>query len=242
MNYKKYTLCPRELLIYGAIYFLIISTVSYLFYYSFIPILLFSPGILVYFKYLRNVLKQRQDKNISLQFKDFINTISSLLSTGYSLENAIAESRKELYSIHGNSIIITELDQMIKKLALHISPEEIFTDFASRTDIEDIKNFAEILSIAKQTGGDLIHIILSTSSSISARIELRRDIDTAISGRKYELLVMSFMPILIMLYIKLTQPDFFNPVYGNMAGIMIMSLCLIIYGSAIVSGCKIISS
>lgn len=242
MDYRIYVLSVKEYILYGFLYLIGISILSYMFYYSPYPIIIFSPFIIVFFKYIRNTLKEKRDKKLTIQFKDFISIISSFLSTGYSLENAIIESKKELMSIHGDSMIVSEVDFMIKKLKLHIPPEDIFRDFAARTSIEHIQVFSEILSIAKKRGGDLIHIILSTSSSIASQIEINREIDISVSGRKYELYVMSIMPLLIMSYIKLTQPGFFNPVYGNLTGILVMSLCLLLYIAAILAGRRILSA
>lgn len=241
MDYRKYVFSIKEYILYGLVYITVTGIISYMFYRSIYPVFLFLPGVIWYFRYLRRLLKEKRDSKLTLQFKDFINTLSSLLSTGHSLENAIIGSQKELISLYGSSMIVHELEQMCKKLMLHVPPENIFMDFAMRTDIEHIRSFSEILSIAKRSGGDLIHIILSTSASISAQIEIRREIEINLSGRKYELYVMSVMPLLIMCYIKATQPGFFDPVYGNMAGILIMSLCLFLYGAAVFMANRILS-
>lgn len=241
MDYRKYLLSIKEYIIYSFVYTATIFVVSYLFYDSFIPVLIFIPGIIIYLKNVRITLCKRRSNRLTLEFKDFINAVSSLLSTGYSLENAIVESKKELLSIHGDSLITRELEQMTKKLLIHVPPEEIFSDFASRTDISVIKNFSEVINIAKQSGGDLISIIMSTSLSISSHIEIQQEIDTNLSEKKHELYIMSVMPLIIMIYISLSQPGFFNSVYHNAAGILLMSICLIIYAAAIFYAYRIIN-
>lgn len=176
-----------------------------------------------------------------MEFKDLLTSVSSLLSTGYSLENSIIEARKELISIHGNCLMVRELDRMSGQLLIHIPTEQIFRDFALRTDIEDIKTFAEILAIAKQSGGDLVHIIFTTTSSISSRFNIRMEINTAISSKKLELYIMAAMPLIIMIYVSLTQPGFFKPMYHNISGIVIMSICLLVYVLAVYIAYRIIS-
>lgn len=241
MDYRRYIFSLKEYILYGSIYVTIAGIVSFMFYRSIYPMALFLPGAAWYFRYIKMLLKRKRDLKLTLQFKDFINTLSSLLSTGHSLENAIVKSKKELVSLYGNSMIVSELEHMCKKLMLHVPPEDIFMDFAMRTDIEHIKSFSEILSIAKRSGGDLVGIILSTSASISTQIEIQHEIEINLSGRKYELYIMSVMPLLIMCYVKATQPGFFNPVYGNPAGIIIMSVCLLLYGAAIFMAHHILS-
>lgn len=231
----------KEYLVYGSIYILITSTISILFYNSLIPVVIFLPGSIVYYRFVLASLKRRRDELLTVQFKDFLTSLSSLLSTGYSLENAIMESRRELFSMHGDCVMTRELDRMVSQLLIHISPETIFRDLSARTDIDEIKTFAQILSIAKQSGGDLIHIIFTTSSSISSRINIRIEINTALSGKKFELYIMALMPIAIMIYINITQPGFFMPMYHNITGIIIMTVCLIVYLIALAAAYRILS-
>lgn len=242
MNYHVYVLSFRERLIYSCAYFFITIIISLLFYNSYTATLIFVPGITIFYKYMRNMLKEKRDSLLTLEFRDFISTVSSSLSAGYSLENAIVQSKDEIYSIYGNSHMYKEIDNMTKKMALQIPIENIFKDFADRCDIPQIKLFSEILLIAKRGGGDLIGIISSTSSSISAQIETRREIETNLAGKKYELYVMSAMPPFIMLYVKFTQPAFFDPVYGNLAGIAIMTICLFVYMAAVYWAYKILKN
>ena len=241
MNYHKYVLSLWEYLLYGLIYIVVNGIISYLFFMSIIPFICFMPGLYLFYKYLGNALKARRDKILTVQFKEYISIISSLLSTGYSLENSILESIKELHSLYPESYMEKEAKIMAGKIMLHSPPDLLFKDLAERTDIDHIKNFSEILSIASKSGGNLIDIILSTTSSIRMQINIQREIDTALAGKKYEFLIMSIMPIIIMFYIKFSQPGFFDSVYGNLLGVLIMFICLCVYMFAIYLSYKILS-
>lgn len=242
MDYHIYKLSLYEHLIYGAIYILIDAIISYLFFMSIIPFILFLPGIFFFYKLARIALKKRRDKLLTYQFKEFLSIISTLLSTGYSIENAIIESKKELAILYPKSYILTEIQKMCNNLMIHIPPNIIFKDLASRCDISHIKTFSEILNIASKSGGNLIQIILSTTSSITTQIDIYREIDISLAGKKYEFFIMAIMPIIIMIYIKLTQPGFFNPIYNDIVGNILMLICLCFYGLAIYIGYKIISN
>ena len=198
------------------------------------------PGIIPYYKYLSVFLKKKRDKLFTLQFKEFISIICSLLSTGYSLENAIIESVKELKALYPNSLILNEAINMSHKISLHIPPNLLFSDLANRTDIDHIKTFSEILTIATKNGGNLIQIIISTTSAITSQIDILREIDTALAGKKYELFIMAFMPLIIISYVRITQPGFFDSVYHNFLGLMLMFVCLLFYILAIYIAYRII--
>ncbi|MEE0863312.1 MAG: type II secretion system F family protein [Lachnospiraceae bacterium] len=241
MNYHVYKLNLLEYLLYGFFYLLADALISYLFFMSVIAFIIFLPGIVFYYRFLSIILKKRRDTLLTFQFKEFITIISSLLSTGYSLDNAIVESCKELKSLYPNSLILDEALKMSHKIMLHIPTDTLFTDFANRTDIEHIKTFSEILTISTKSGGNLIQIIMSTTASISSQIEIHREIDTSLAGKKYELYIMAIMPLIIILYIRFTQPGFFNPVYNTLLGSLLMFICLAFYMLAIYIAYKILA-
>ena len=55
-----------------------------------------------------------------------------------------------------------------------------------------------------------------------------------------EQVIMSMMPFGIILYMQLTSPGFLQILYGNLFGIITMSVCLGIYFFAYWMGCRIV--
>ena len=43
---------------------------------------------------------------------------------------------------------------------------------------------------------------------------------------------MNLMPMGILLYLKVTSPGYFDVLYGNVAGVCVMSVCLAVYLAA----------
>lgn len=50
---------------------------------------------------------------------------------------------------------------------------------------------------------------------------------------------MFLMPVVIMIYIRISSDGFFDPVYHNITGILVMSACLILYILAVLTGLKL---
>ena len=222
IEYEVYRLSFIEYLLYGIIYLFLSAIISFLFYDSFIPVIIIAPFIIIYYKYISNFLCEKRKNSLILEFRDMLHSISASLNSGYSIENTIKEAYTEMVILYGrNSYICNELDLMLKKLAINIPIEKIFSDFSIRSQCNDILMFSQILTIAKRNGGDI-----------------NREIATVLSSRKYEQNIMSLMPVVIMSYIRLSSDGFFEPVYHNITGILIMSLCLILYLLAIVIGLK----
>lgn len=175
-------------------------------------------------------LGERRRKELKLQFKDAVQGIAGAMAAGYSAENALREAGKDLRLIYPESAdIIQELSAMERKLNANQTIESAMKDFAGRSGLEEAETFAEIFAVGKRSGGDLIGIMKDTAWTISQTIETERQAATALASRKYEQKVMNLVPFGMILYLRIGCAGFLNPLYGNIAGICVMTLCLGLY-------------
>ena len=114
-------------------------------------------------------------------------------------------------------------------------------DFAGRSGLEDVRSFCEVFVFAKRSGGDFIQIIRMTASRISEKSELMEAIQTEISGKRMEQKIMNLMPLFILLYVDLTFGGYLDGLYHNTFGIMVMTVCLMLYLAAYLLSEKIMS-
>lgn len=243
VNYTSYKLSIKEYIIYGIIGIIVVSIVSYLFYHSLIPVILFLPLSNIYFRQISHHLYNKRCDKLCRQFKDSLVSLAASLEAGCSIENAIWEAYLEISVLYSKgSYMAIELNSIYNQLMLSIPIEEAFSNLAARTSVDDILTFCDILKIAKRTDGNLVSVIRSTANTIQEKFDIKREIDTNINGKKFEQIIMSVMPVFIILYIKLSTPDFFNPLYGNFTGIIFVTLCLLIYGFSIYLSLKIIKN
>lgn len=136
-----------------------------------------------------------------LQFRDGITSLSNSLSAGYSIENAFSEAIIDLKTIYEeDAYIIKEFYFIIARLKRNETIEDILYEFADRTGIEDIYNFVQVFITAKRTGGNIIKIICNASKSIGDKIEIKREIKTLITAKKYESRIMNIIPFGMILY------------------------------------------
>jgi tight adherence protein B len=127
------------------------------------------------------------------------------------------------------ALIVQEFEGIVKQINMNRTVEEVLNDFASRSGVEDIINFAEVFATAKRTGGDIIKIIRTTGNSMNDKLEVKREVITLITGKKFEADIMSLIPIFIIIYLRLFSSDFLNPLYHNFFGIVFMTIILILY-------------
>ncbi|MBR3402781.1 MAG: type II secretion system F family protein [Parasporobacterium sp.] len=219
----------------------IIFTVLYLFYRSMWVITLLLPCVMVFRRERRKEREYSRKAVLNAQFRDMLESLAASLRVGYSMENALKECVREMSMTHGeDSPICEELNLMVNQIGIGMSAEAIFREFAMRSAVEDIDTFASVFSIAKRTGGDMVAIIKETSDSIAGKLDTRSEIAVLISSKRLEQNIMTMIPIGIILYIDLTSGGMLDPLYGNLTGILIMSICLCIYGAAVMLGRKLI--
>ena len=129
-------------------------------------------------------------------------------------------------------LIIREFEYLTTQAGLHVPVEKLMLELGERSGIEDIRMFSEILMTAKKTGGNLVKIMKRTADNISEKIETKREIETVIAGKKMEARCMNVIPFGIIVYLRVFSPGFLDPLYGNLAGILIMTVSLMVYAGA----------
>lgn len=214
---------------------------AWLYYRSPVAAVVMTPVGVIYYRMQMKVLIKKKQQVFLLEFKEMIQSLAAGLNTGYSIENAMRETQKELQIIYPKEAVISkELAVMTRKLHIRMPMEQIFDEFARRVDMEDVRNFSVVFTAAKKSGGDMIAIIQNTVVQISGKIDVKREIDTLLAAKKYEFKIMSVIPYAIIAYMQLSFPEFMSYLYGNVIGIGVMTICLGIYAGAYVLGAKIV--
>ena len=83
-------------------------------------------------------------------------------------------------------------------------------------------------------------VISSAAHTISTQMEVSEEMSAALSGRRMELNIMRLMPFGILAYVGISSPGYFDPLYGNLTGIAIMSGLLAVYVVAFILGDRIL--
>ena len=214
---------------------------AWLYYHSLWAMIALTPIFIWEYRKSKEECERKKRQKFLLQFKEMIQSMAAALGTGYSVENAMKETQKELKIIYSqNEIISKEMAYIIGQIRVQVPVEQILEEFACRVGEEDVKNFASVFSAAKRNGGDMIAIIQDTVMQMSGKIEVKREIDTILAAKRYELKVMSAVPYLIIAYMSFSFPEFMSCLYGNLIGIGVMTICLSVYMGACALGEKLI--
>ena len=240
MRYDKYKLNFKEILISILLWAVASVILSYFFYRSLkagVLIFMFFPVFLIFVR--KYLLEQRRWK-MTLEFKEMIRIIAVNLQAGSSAENAFRNAYREIKYMFGEKSFMTkECEFIVRGLENNLVLENLVASFGERSCIEEIKDFSEVFSVAKRSGGNLKEIISDTTDVIDAKIEMKREFRTLISSKRFEHRLMCAIPFVILGYIGATSPGYFDMLYGNTRGTVIMTVCLLVYLGAFLWGEKI---
>jgi len=208
----------------------ICAVLSMLFYKSVFAFFLMLPLLYFYIKEAEKRKARERQKQLNLAFLQGVKALSAALNAGYSIENAFVEAYQDLLHLyHESADIMREFYLINRKIRMNITVEAALEDFAQRSGIEDIQDFSEVFYSSKRIGGDLIKVIRNTCQVIEDRLELRRQIEISIAGKKYESGIMNIMPLGIIAYMWFFSANFMAPLYHNITGICIMTVALGVY-------------
>lgn len=214
---------------------------AYVFYDSFAASVLMIPVGIFYMRDCISDLEEKKEREFLGQFRDSIQAVAAGLKAGYSVENAIRGAGRDMEPLYGpDKRIRREFSLMIRQLDMNMAAGPVLEAFAGRTGQEDVENFVNVFAAAKKSGGDSIAVIRNAVRLISDRIDTEKEIRTMIASQKLEFDIMCVVPFAIILYMKVTFGEFLGALYGNAAGICVMTVCLLIYAAAYRTGRKIV--
>ena len=233
-DYNVYILKRNETLPFYALTGTSLGFTAYLFYGNIYVSLIFAmlawPAKRIY----SNHLAERRKDELRIQFRDLLYSISSYISTGRQMRGALIEAAKDMKLTYGeHSLISAELGHMV--LSMEESGETevaVLKCFADRSGVEDIVDFVDVYCISKKTGGDMGKAIRKTVEILLDRIEMDRQVKTLIAQKRLEFIILTAMPILVLLFLKLTSASYLNVMYQFALGRICMSIALLFIGIA----------
>lgn len=233
MDYRNYRLNKKENLICLFVTAGMTALISRLFYQSYYGMIGTIPLLFLTKKLFRNYLFARQKRDMLYQFGEMLQMISASLKAGYSMENAFVEGWKEYVRLYGdNTVMAREFRSINHQMRLNEPLEHMVEDLANRSGIEEIMSFSQVFVFAKRSGGDMMKIFQNTVEKIRQKSEVEREIATVITAKRMEQRIMDLVPFGILFYVGMSSPEFLAPLYGNLLGVFVMTICLLAYAGA----------
>ncbi len=218
------------------------SLIAWLFYrITILSIIIgFAVGFPLERLYRGRTITKRQ-KNLRIQFKDFLASMSVAVRAGNVETKAVAAALEDLkLSYNDSADIIKEVSNiLIQYKQGGIAMKTLFEDFAERSAIEDIRNFAAIYTVIEGKSDRFGDVLLQTEEIIRDKVEIEQEIETTITSAKSETYIMLLMPILIVVMLGSLGGDLMNKLFEFPLGTLCATVALFIFGISFMIAMKV---
>jgi tight adherence protein B len=226
-DYSYYTMTVRETLVSFAMAAAVLSFIGFLFYQHVIACLVFAAAAALYPSIRRKQLVRNRKEQLRQQFKQALYSISSSLSAGKSVENAFREAAADLELLDPGrrSDILIELASINRRTENGVPIEKSLADFAVRSGVDEIAQFADAFAVCKRTGGNLAEVMRRTANIIGEKLEIEQEISVMVAQKRFEARALGVVPFLLIAFLAFASPDYMDPLYEG-AGRIVMTLAL----------------
>lgn len=216
INYKVYYMSAMEKLTYFWALFIVGGLIGQVFYgglfkvdgeatkatylSNFIVFLVVGAvAVKVFFPIMNENLKNKRGRKLQKQFMDLLESLSSSLAAGNTVNNAFLSAKTDLSNQYSeNDFIMRELAEILTGMENGQTLENMMLDFGDRSDNEDIQNFSNVMSNCYRLGGNFKDVVRRTRDVISDKVAIKEEINTKLASNKLQHNAMSIMPIILV--------------------------------------------
>ena len=226
VNYKEYYMSPSEKIIYFLITFIVGGLAGLIFYGGLFKVdgeatnanyisdgIFFVLAGLVALKFfipaIQNSLKEKRDRKLKKQFMDMLETLSTSLSAGTTINESFINARDDLLNQYTkNDLIVIEISEIVSGIQNGRTLEEMLANFGERANNDDINNFSNVMANCYRLGGNFKDVVRRTRDIISDKIEILEEVETKLASNKLQLNAMCAMPVFLVGMLKVSNPSF----------------------------------
>lgn len=232
IDYTRYTMSVKEKLMSVAFAAIFLGAVGYVFFHQWLAAGLIALLSLAYPNVRRPALIRKRQEELGQQFKQALYSLSSSLSAGKSVENAFVDAARDLHFLYGGkkTYILLEFERISAKIHNGENVESALFEFSNRTGLDDVRQFADVFSICKRTGGNLVEVIRKTSQVIGEKLDIQQEISVMVAQKRFESKVLGAAPIVVVGLLAYSSPDYMGPLYEGAVGRVIMFASLALLG------------
>jgi len=161
-------------------------------------------------------LKRRRDR-FAEQLPDALQVVGSALRSGHSFAGSLAvvvESASEPMKSEMQRVVADEQRGVPIQNSLNIVAERM-----ASTDVEQL---ALVAQLQREAGGDAAEVVDRVAETVRERFDLRRLIQTLTMQGRMSRWIVSALPIVIVLAVRLEHPGYFHPLVAHLGGRIVL--------------------
>jgi len=237
-DYDTYKMSAFEYIKYFLISWSGLFLLAYVFYRNLILSIVFSMlAFALVSVFRKNIIKKRKTE-LMYQFRDALSSLASSLGSGIVIEKAFEEAIMDLRMLYPYEkvMIIDEFNTIVLKKKNGVELEASLLDFAKRAKLPCITDFVDVFVSSNRTGGRSVDIIRNSITMINDKIEIEKEIQTMVSGKRLEQTMLSVAPAGFVILLSVIAGDYIQPMFTTIGGHIVMTVVLgIMFASYLLS-------
>jgi tight adherence protein B len=164
---------------------------------------------------VRTLAKRRY--RFAEQLPDALQVVASALRSGHSFAGALAvvvESASEPMK--------TEMQRVVADEQRGVPIQDSLNIVAERMASRDVEQLALVAQLQREAGGDAAEVVDRVAETVRERFDLRRLIQTLTMQGRMSRWIVSALPIVIVLAVRLEHPHYFHPLVASLGGRIVL--------------------
>lgn len=208
------------------------GVVLYIFYERIIVSLVV--GVICGFAFIpirkKQVIKKRQQR-LTAQFRGLLDALSTSIGAGKNMLDSFVGAADDLaVQFTPEADIVKEVHLVLIGINNNLPIERLLLNFAERSGLEDIYNFANVFATCYQKGANIKEVIKNTTTILGDKIEIQMELETMVAGQKNEQNIMLVMPVIFIVLMKSMGGDLID--LQSPTGILSVSIAIVIFVAA----------
>ncbi len=173
------------------------------------------------------VIKKRQ-RRLLMQFRGLLDALSTSIGAGKNMFDAFSAAADDLaVQFSDDADIVHEVRLISVGINNNIPIENLLLNFAERSGLEDIYNFANVFATCYKKGGNIKDVIKNTATILGDKIEIAMELETMVAGQKNEQNIMLVMPVIFIILMKSMGGDLID--LQSPTGLLSVSIAIVIF-------------
>ena len=173
---------------------------------------------------LLGLLRQWRINKLNSQLLDIVNSLSTSVKAGLSLNQAFATVANTLST--GNTGILSisaEFARMVRQLNLGASIENVLEDLNRRIESPELQLISSVLLLHQELGGDLGRMLDTTAVALRERTKIRQEVRRATAQARMSGTIGLILPFALGLIIYRLRPEYITPLFITRLGRTMLS-------------------
>lgn len=194
----------------------------------------------IYMPMRKESLKKKRQEELRKQFREMLSSLNSSFSAGSNIVTAFGNANADMLSQYGDQAYITkESFEIIEGMRNNLAIGDLLDDFGKRSGVDDIQDFATVLQICYEKGGDMKGVVRNTYDLIGEKMTINDEIETKLTSNKMQQNVMSIVPIFMVGFLRFSSSSMAAN-FASAKGVLVMTVAIAIFVGSYMYGRKVV--